>query len=123
MPELDIQKHVAYTKLCLNLLPSAFTSNDSNRLSLGFFLLNTLDILDKLETATSQRDREGWIDWIYHCQLESGGFRGSTGTKTPEHSIYDTAHLPATYFAIASLLILGDDLNRLNRTPILASLR
>ena len=122
MAELNVQKHVKYTKLCLNLLPSPFTSNDSNRLSLGFFLINTLDILDQLQTI-SQRDREGWIDWIYSCQVESGGFRGSTGTKTPEPSIYDTAHLPAAYFAIASLLVLGDDLRRVNRTALLSTLK
>lgn len=123
MPELNIQKHIAYTKLCLNLLPNPFTSNDLNRMSLGFFLLNTLDILDNLDTATTPLDRKDWIDWIYSCQVESGGFRGSTATKTAESSIYDTAHLPATYFAIALLLILGDDLSRLDRTVILKSLK
>jgi geranylgeranyl transferase type-1 subunit beta len=123
MAELDIQKHIRYTRLCLNLLPSPYTSNDSNRLSLGFFLLNTLDILDQLHTATSQSERENWIDWIYRCQVDSGGFRGSTGTLTAERSIYDSAHLPAAYFAIASLLILNDDLKRLKRKPLLSALR
>lgn len=118
----ETQKHIAYHKLCLNLLPSSFSSMDLNRLSLGFFLLNSLDILGELQTITPE-DREHWIDWIYKCQVPTGGFRGSTATKTPEHSVYDSAHLPATYFAIALLSILGDDLARVNRDGALASLR
>jgi geranylgeranyl transferase type-1 subunit beta len=123
MPHLDIPKHVAYHKRCLGLLPSGFQGNDLNRMSLGFFLLNSLDILNQLDTATSPKDRQHWIDWIYKCQLSNGGFRGSTATKTEAHSVYDTAHLPATYFAIASLLILGDDLKRVNRDGALLGLK
>lgn len=37
--------------------------------------------------------------------------------------MYDAAHLPATYFAISSLLILGDDLKRVNRAGALDGLR
>jgi geranylgeranyl transferase type-1 subunit beta len=120
---LDVQRHVAYHRRCLNLLPSLFTGNDLNRLSLGFFSLNALDILDQLETTTSLQDREDWVDWIYSCQVDSGGFRGSPATKTAETSVYDAAHLPATYFAIASLLILGDDLTRVNRRGALDGLK
>ena len=123
MPHLDIPKHVAYHKRCLRLLPSAFQGTDLNRMSLGFFLLNSLDILNQLDTATSPEDRRHWIDWIYKCQLPNGGFRGSTATKTEEHSVYDTAHLPATYFAISSLLILGDDLRRIHREGALLELK
>ena len=81
-------------------------------MSIGFLLLNSLDILDYLETVTTEDDRQHWIDWIYLCQHPTGGFRGSPATKTSGDSIYDAPHLPAAYFAIASLLILGDDLNR-----------
>ena len=123
MPEVDIPRHVAYNRRCLNLLPGAFTANDLNRLSLGFFLLNALDILDHLSCITSE-DRREWINWIYACQVSpGGGFRGSTGTITKQESIFDAGHLPASYFAIASLLILGDDLTRLNRGGALEMLK
>jgi geranylgeranyl transferase type-1 subunit beta len=122
MSDLDILKHVAYTRRCLNLLPAAFTSNDLNRLSLGFFLLNTLDILDKLSTI-SPEERKNWIDWIYSCQVTTGGFRGSPATKTAQLSEFDAGHLPASYFAIASLLILGDDLTRLDRKGALETFK
>ena len=118
MPDLNVAKHVAYHKRCLGLLPSAFQQTDLNRMSLGFFILNSLDMLDRLSTLPDS-DREDYINWVYHCQLSSGGFRGSTATITPEPSIYDSVNLPATYFAIALLLILGDDLSRLNRKAAL----
>ena len=120
---LDVAKHVAYHRRCLNLLPSAFTGNDLNRMSLGYFSLNALDILDKLTVTTTVQDRMDWIDWIYSCQVPTGGFRGSPATQTPQASIYDAAHLPATYFALSSLLILGDDLTRVNRWGALDNLR
>jgi geranylgeranyl transferase type-1 subunit beta len=124
MTGIDTRKGIAYNKLCLNLLPGLFKSNDLNRLSLGFFLLNALDILSALEEATSATSREHWISWIYNCQLPSGaGFRGSPATITPLPSIYDTDHLPATYFALAALLILGDDLSRVKRKEILLGLK
>jgi geranylgeranyl transferase type-1 subunit beta len=122
MSDLEILKHVAYTRRCLNLLPAAFASNDLNRLSLGFFLLNTLDLLDKLSTIRPE-ERDNWINWIYHCQVTTGGFRGSPATKTEEPSVFDAGHLPALYFTIASLLILEDDLTRLDRKGALETLR
>jgi len=36
---------------------------------------------------------------------------------------YDTGHVAMTYTAMATLLILGDDLSRVNRAAILAGLR
>ena len=122
MSEVDVARHVAYCRRCLNLLPGAFTSNDLNRLSLGFFLLNALDILNCLSCITPE-EREEWINWIYSCQIPGGGFRGSTGTKTKEPSIFDAGHLPALYFAIASLLILGDDLTRIDRRGALDTMK
>ena len=123
MAQLDISKHAAFIRRCLNLLPPSAAHLDLNRMSLGFFLLNSLDILNKLDTETSAEERSQWIDWIYSCQLHTGGFRGSTATKTSEASIYDTVHLPAAYFSIATLLILGDDLKRVNRKGMLHQLK
>jgi geranylgeranyl transferase type-1 subunit beta len=122
MATLNTAKQVAYNRYCLALLPTPYTANDLNRMSLGFFILNSLDILDQL-SSTATESQQHWIEWIYKCQVPSGGFSGSTATKTNEYSLYDVAHLPATYFAIALLLILGDDLKRVNRQAILEELR
>lgn len=123
MTHLNVPKHVAYHKRCLGLLPNNFQGIDLNRMSLGFFLINSLDILDSLATTTTEEDRLHWIDWIYKCQVPSGGFRGSTATITDLPSVFDTAHIPETYFALATLLILGDDLKRVRRGEILEGLR
>jgi len=123
MAHLNIPKHVAYTKRCLSLMPANFQSVDLNRMSIGFFLINSLDILNSLNTTITRQDRENWIDWIYQCQLPAGGFRGSTATITDPSSVFDTAHIPGTYFALATLLILGDDLKRVRRREILDGLR
>jgi len=123
MAHLNIPKHVAYTKRCLGLMPNHFQGIDLNRMSIGFFLINSLDILNSLNTTTTEQDRLDWIDWIYRCQLPAGGFRGSTATITDPSSVFDTAHIPETYFALATLLILGDDLKGVKRREILDGLK
>ena len=122
-PNLNAARHISYHKRCLQLLPTAFQSNDLNRMSIAFFTLNALDILNALDTTTTPEDRRAWIDWVYSCQLDTGGFRGSPATKVGTYSLYDALTLPSTYFAIALLLILGDDIARVERTRTLAALR
>ena len=48
---------------------------------------------------------------IYICQ------------KTENKLKLDSGHIAMTYTAIASLLILGDDLSRVNKTAVLTALR
>jgi geranylgeranyl transferase type-1 subunit beta len=125
MTHLNIPQHIAYHKRCLGLLPHQFQGVDLNRVSIAFFLLNALDILNSPSPSTfPEHDRLHWIDWLYKCQLtQGGGFRGSTATISGPPSLFDSGHLPASYFAIATLLILGDDLSRVKRTEILKGLR
>lgn len=119
--ELDVQKQRKYFLRCLKtLLPTGYTSNDSNRMSLAFFIVAGLDLLDGLSTSTSEQERSHYIDWIYRNEHPGGGFRAFPGTDlgsltTAENESWDPANLPATYFALASLIILGDDLQRLDR--------
>ncbi|KAL2439080.1 hypothetical protein ABEF95_016019 [Exophiala dermatitidis] len=117
---LDRDRHIKYWKRCAQLLPEPYTSGDSNRMSFGFFIVAALDLLGALEneTVVSTDERRGWIEWIYGCQVpHTGGFRGFTGTvfgamRTPQNWHWDPANLPNTYFALATLVILGDDLSR-----------
>ncbi|GAB7332910.1 hypothetical protein MBLNU13_g04622t1 [Cladosporium sp. NU13] len=97
-----------------------YTSNDSNRMYLAYFILSACDLLDIITTSTTPAERQDWIDWIYHCQHPNGGFRMWPGTDfgeraTTENAKWDPANINATYFALTSLLILGDDLQRVNR--------
>lgn len=114
-----------YWLRCLKtLLPNLYTSNDSNRMYLAYFIVSACDVLDILKTSTQPNERQEWIDWIYHCQHPKGGFRMWPGTDfgeraNAENARWDPANVPATYFALASLLILGDDLKRVRRRETL----
>lgn len=87
-----------------------------------------MDVLGALNEQTSQQERADYVDWIYHCQLPDGGFRGFPGTdfgklRNDENKHWDPANVPATYMALSSLLILGDDLSRVKRRECLQWLR
>ena len=119
------EKHVTYWLRCLRSpLPHQYTSNDSNRMTLAFFTISALDLLGVLHTRTTPVEREEYADWIYRCQHPDGGFRGFPGTDlgaktTEENKVWDPANVPATYFALATLCVLGDDLLRVKRKECL----
>ncbi|KAI5244573.1 terpenoid cyclases/Protein prenyltransferase [Aureobasidium subglaciale] len=120
-PTLDVPKHTKYFLRTLKtFLPTAYQSNDSNRMSLAFFTLSGLDLLGTLEQNTTEEQRTDYIDWIYSNQHPNGGFRAFPGAhfghaRTEENEHWDPANLPATFFALCSLLILNDDLSRVKR--------
>ncbi|KAJ8304361.1 hypothetical protein KUTeg_017944 [Tegillarca granosa] len=132
------QKHIKFFERCLQILPTRYSSLDTNRMTVAFFALSGLDMLDALDKI--EKDKKNIIDWIYSLQLlpdddESNlcncGFRGSTtigNSFTPEEAQknpiwLDSGHIAMTYTALASLLILGDDLSKVNKKAILAGLR
>lgn len=113
-PSLVRQRHLKYWLRTLkSALPSAYISTDLSRLSLAFFSVSALDLLDELHTSTTPEERQDWIDWIYLCQLPGGGFRGSQAT-IGSGEVWDVPNLPACYFALASLAILGDGFERVD---------
>ncbi|KAJ9605162.1 geranylgeranyl transferase type-1 subunit beta [Cladophialophora chaetospira] len=126
---LDKQRHIKYWKRCAQLLPEPYTSGDSSRMSFGFLIVAALDLLDVLDSVVDSIEKQSWIEWIYACQVpHTGGFRGFTGTMFGGQRSYhnwhwDTANLPNTYFALATLVMLGDDLARVNRSGCLAWVR
>ncbi|THC87854.1 hypothetical protein EYZ11_012698 [Aspergillus tanneri] len=119
-------RHVRYFLRCLKtFLPHFYTSNDSNRILLAFFTIAGLDLLGELQNKTTTEEREGYIQWIYHCQVPSGGFRGFPGAdfglerRNLANESWDPANVPSTFFALLTLVILGDDLFRVKRTECL----
>ena len=122
---LDHAKHVVYWKRCLKTyLPRPYTSTDALRISLAYFIISALDLLGALETSTTPEERAGYADWIYSLQLPDGGFRGAPATdlgqlRSESNQDYDPAHVPSTYFALSTLLILRDDLERVKRPECL----
>ena len=127
--KLNKQKHINYWKRCLKTyLPTQYTSTDSNRMLLAFFIVSALDLLGVLHEQTTVDERNGYIDWIYRCEHPEGGFRGFPGTdfgleRNDDNKIWDPANVPATYLALSALLILGDDLSRVKRRECLQWLR
>lgn len=145
------EKHIQYFLNSISVLPPAYTSLDTNRLSLAFFAISALDLLDALDRLKS---KEEIIDWVYSlqiiCPIDSEntkrssknhssctdlstrcGFIGSSFmgfTFSPKCDCnfathFNTNHIAMTYFALSILLILGDDFSCINRTHIITSLR
>ena len=127
--ELHKERHVRYWLRCLNsVLPTEYTSNDSSRLALAFFIISALDLLGVLHTHTTSAERDQFINWIYHCQHLGGGFRGSPITilgqlASDKNAQWDSASLPNSYFALATLVILSDSLERVQRQNCLTWLK
>lgn len=117
------QVHTKYVKRCFSMLPHQYISQDLNHLSLVNFTISSLDLLESLSEG---EERAKQIDWIYlHLLPNKRGFRGSLNASLPVSaagSRYDAVHLPATYFAISTLLVLGDDLSRIDTDAIMQEL-
>jgi geranylgeranyl transferase type-1 subunit beta len=70
-----------------------------------------------------------WLQQIYSmlgCRPEVCGFRGSFSASSSTDSVhcqYESAHLAQTYSALCCLLILGDDLARVDRVAILNAVK
>lgn len=124
-PEFHKAKHVRYWLRCLKtLLPSAYESQDSQRMTLACFTLSALDLLDALHGNTSVEERQSYVQWIYRCQHPQGGFKGFTGASggdasSHEGKYWDPANLAATFFALSALMILDDDLLRVKKIDCL----
>ncbi|CAG9827660.1 unnamed protein product [Diabrotica balteata] len=124
--------HKKYLLFILNgKLPSSNSSMDTNRSVLMYFAVSGLDILGEIENIPKER-RQSIIEWIYSLQVVNedelvSGFQGSTTLNTVNnketHGIYKWSHIANTYVCLTTLLILGDDLKKVNRQAILNSLK
>ncbi|KAH8602740.1 terpenoid cyclases/protein prenyltransferase alpha-alpha toroid [Bisporella sp. PMI_857] len=126
-PKLDKERHIQYWQRCLkSLLPNGYTSTDSSRMSLGFFILAALDLL--CAPPIPFIERKNIRDWILKCQHPSGGFCGSPNHRYPdeyygdESKEMDPANLPATSFALMTLSFVGR-LDRVERVKCLRWLK
>ncbi|EPY52049.1 geranylgeranyltransferase I beta subunit Cwg2 [Schizosaccharomyces cryophilus OY26] len=123
--QLTVSKHVAFFQRHLILLPNPYEEHDSERMALGFFCLLGLDLLNSLDKV-SKEDRESWIEWIYrnyilmNCEdsnCKYAGFRGFA-TGGTSLTVEQEPQLAATSFAISNLLLLGDDLSRIDKHAV-----
>lgn len=138
---IDKPRLVNFLKSGLDALPSFIQCEENNRLTLIYFIISSLDMVDSLHVI---KDKGSVIDYIYNLQLNPNkvepeknadrvGFRGSPWIGVPflrdfqnddrEFFLYDYGHIAMTYVALALLRILGDDYSRVNRKAITSALR
>lgn len=87
-------------------------------MTLSYFCLGALDLLDAIQTKLTEEERQEYIDWIYDQQLDQehgGGFCSSPYLP----SSIAKANLAMTYTALLSLAILRDDFKRLDKVAVL----
>ena len=129
-PLLSKERHVKYWVRCLKThLPNLYTSTDGSRMMLAFFIVSALDLLSALDSHTTPEERADYIDYIYSFQHAGGGFRTFHGTdfgdrnKRGENERWDPGNVAGTFFALATLVVLGDRLERVRRRETLAWLK
>jgi len=111
-------------------LPTPYSVEDANRMTLGYFCLSSLALLPSpavdetttdsaLETMLRPVQRQGFIDWVYQQQSTStGGFRGSDSIIDDKEEL-NRPNLIQSYTALLILALLRDDLIKLDRFKLL----
>ncbi|KAK9466684.1 terpenoid cyclases/protein prenyltransferase alpha-alpha toroid [Lipomyces arxii] len=129
-----VNRHAKYFQNSLRLLPYQYTPTDTSRLALAFFSISALDLINCLpnddngiDTLIKKEEVKQWIDWVYDANLvpTKDAFRCAPASAVsvstvksdtnPDPWNYDVGHTAGTYFALGILLILRDDLSRLDR--------
>jgi geranylgeranyl transferase type-1 subunit beta len=67
------RQQIKYFQRFLNLIPARLSSYDSTRLTIAFFAISGLDILNALDVLDDKK--EHIIDWIYRLQVVPDGSR------------------------------------------------
>ncbi len=132
---MEFSKEDKYFIRCLDFLPIQAVSADTSRMTLAYFGIAGLDLLNKLHLIAPTK-KSVYVDWIYAQYINSArndkdvarmGFRGAPFAGAPHQphteqspvDNYDTAHLAMTYTAMCALIVLGDDLSRIDRNTII----
>lgn len=122
METIDVELHKRFFKRLAQEMPQVAHSSYMTSL---FFVISGLDLLDELEFL----DKENMIDWIYEQNViitsedqGKGGFRSNPSTKNLSN-YWDYGNLASTYSALGILLILGDDLSRIDKVSLVSTLK
>ncbi|KAM0323720.1 hypothetical protein ACHAQA_008657 [Verticillium albo-atrum] len=125
---LDKARHLRYWQRCYrSFLPTQYTSHDSIRMALGFFIVAAFDILSPPTSsgephALTPEDRKKIREWVLSLQHVGGGFSGAPNHTLPEELCRgfdpetneprlkhaDIATIAATYFALLLLVLVED---------------
>ncbi|XP_023658112.1 protein farnesyltransferase subunit beta [Paramormyrops kingsleyae] len=96
-PELLRDQHCAYLKRGLRHLSDAYECLDASRPWLCYWILHSLELLDKPVPTSISSDV---CQFLARCQCPTGGFAGGPGQQ---------AHLAPTYAAVNALCIIGTE--------------
>jgi geranylgeranyl transferase type-1 subunit beta len=127
----DVQYFVKH----LDMLPHHYTASDQNRMCLAYFCISALDLIHPENKVNTKI-----IHWVYSMQIhptstypaDEGycGFRGGSFLGSPFNpkssspvNEYDCSHLTMTYTALCILIVLRDDLSKVDSKSIIKSLR
>ncbi|RLV95493.1 Geranylgeranyl transferase type-1 subunit beta [Spathaspora sp. JA1] len=119
-----ISKHEKYFNRFLSGLPASAASEDSNKLSIIYFCLHGLQLLDKFQFSESELKYHS--DFIYNeFLIENEDFIAFRATNYFKSSgSFDLPNLSATLFALYNLLILKSNYSkRLNQDKIMKFLK
>lgn len=61
----SLKKQLGFLKYMINVLPTPYQSQEVNRLTLLYFVIGSLEILDELKNVNKQRI----IDFVYNLQV------------------------------------------------------
>ena len=102
-PPLDIKRHIRYWQRCYRSpLPHHYTSHDSTRMALAFFIISALDLLSKpdqpaedttaaplpqAQPLVTPEDRQSLRSWVRNLQHPEGGFCGSPIHLPPPYTV------------------------------------
>lgn len=127
-----MDRHAKFLKMTLNVLPSSSGGYDMQRMTILYFAVSGLDVLNRLDMI--EHMKEDIINWVYsnliNCDIDDKsrcGFRGASTLKLESGErathVHDYHHIAMTYTALCVLVIMGDDLSRINRENISKGIR
>jgi geranylgeranyl transferase type-1 subunit beta len=123
--ELNIESISNFLAFSITSIPSEIQTKETELANIAYFCLNGLSTIGKLDSVLSPPRKAEIIDWVYTHQVgppQVGGFRSSACHYTPSHSV-EESHLMMTYSSLMCLLLLGDDLGRVDGARVLDGLR
>ncbi|GLT73645.1 hypothetical protein SLA2020_454880 [Shorea laevis] len=127
-------RHVAYLDMMYNVLPHHYQTQEINRLTLAYFTISGLHLLQASDRVDSDKVA-GWVLSFLarpgsKAELKNGQFYGFHGSRTSqfppdENGVlsHNGSHLASTYCAIAILKTVGFNLSNIDSELILTSMR
>ncbi|KAF5179255.1 Geranylgeranyl transferase type-1 subunit beta [Thalictrum thalictroides] len=133
---MDRDRHVRYLEMMYESIPSDYEEQEINRLTLAYFVISGLNILNELDRI----NKDQVVNWVLSFQVhpsdtdtkDSRKFYGFYGSTTVQFSqqLFDTTklshnggNLASTYCALAMLKTVGYDLGKLDSELILISMK